>query len=323
MNTSNWRKDFVGQSARRALAWSLALILQVFAVSALAQTPGPVVIPRDEAPHPNDSMEWWYFTGHVTGEDPSGKTHSYGFELTFIRMDAIGLEPWGALYNAQFAITDLTRGTFEANENVFSFQADVIPPGGGFDNTVATWHMEGREGSDKINAEFSDLSYGAWLTLEQSTPPALHGDKGIIPYGVFGTSAYYSYTHLKASGTILDHGVPVTVTGIAWQDHQYGDFLAGPGGWHWFSIQLDDGTQYMLYFLRDANQNLVQKVGTQVNPDGTTIDLDPSALTETPLGSWMSLTSGITYTQNWTVTVPGGNRDGYSPRCRSIRKGLC
>jgi predicted secreted hydrolase len=73
----------------------------------------------------------------------------------------------------------------------------------------------------------------------------------------------------------------------------------------------------MLYFLMDANRNIVQKVGTLVHPDGSTVNLDPNAMTLTPLGTWTSPVTGTTYTQNWQVTVPGGtlvkNQELYIP----------
>jgi hypothetical protein len=42
------------------------------------------------------------------------------------------------------------------------------------------------------------------------------------------------------------------VSGQSWMDHQWGAFnFASGAGWDWFSIQLSNGQQYMLYFVRD------------------------------------------------------------------------
>jgi predicted secreted hydrolase len=288
-----------------ALSASLLVPVMFIAAGSASAAGTAVTLPGDESPHPSTSMEWWYFTGHLTGTDILGHKHSYGFELTFIRLNALGTEPVAAAYDGQFAITDLTRGTFKSNMLAVSVQPDNVVAGGGFNNTVDGWNMQGKNGQNHISAAFLDGSYGLSLSLDQSTPAALHGNGGLIPYAPFGTSYYYSETNLKASGTIIDHGLPVTVTGIGWQDHQWGDF-AGSGGWTWFSTQLSNGTQYMLYFLHDASGNIVQKVGTLVNADGSTVNLDPSEITDTPLGTWTSPTTGITYPQNWQITVPGG-----------------
>jgi predicted secreted hydrolase len=91
-----------------------------------------------------------------------------------------------------------------------------------------------------------------------------------------GCPPIYSYTNLTVYGTLLDHGTTVYITGVGWQDHQY------------------------------ANRNIVQKVGTLIHPDGSTVNLDQNAMTLTPLGTWTSPVTGTTYTQNWKVTVPGG-----------------
>jgi predicted secreted hydrolase len=289
---------------------SVALIAAAL-LSTTVLSPAPasastaVNLPADEGPHPSSQMEWWYFTGHLTGTDPAGQVHQYGFELTFIRTNSLDLEPLAAAYDGQFAITDLTRGTFTSNMLAVSVQPDTIVAGGGFDNTVDGWNMQGKNGQNHLSAAFADGSYALSLNLDQSTPAALHGNGGLIPYAPFGTSYYYSETNLKASGTLIDHGVPITVTGIGWQDHQWGNF-AGTGGWTWFSLQLSNGTQYMLYFLHNAAGAGVQAVGTLINANGSTVNIDPSAMSQTPLGTWTSPNTGITYPQNWDLTVPGG-----------------
>jgi predicted secreted hydrolase len=277
--------------------------LGTLAQTAKASTP-VVSLPQDESPHPSASTEWWYFTGRLTGTDIFGKSHSYGFELIFVRSNVLNLEPTVALYNGQFAITDLTRGIFDQFTLNDSVQADNVPAQGGYNTTVNTWNINGVNGKNHISA--FDANYALNLELYQSTPAALHGNGGLIPYGPFGSSYYYSETNLKVSGTVDDHGIPVTVTGLGWQDHQWGDFKAGPGAWTWFALQLSNHTQYMLYFIKDASGNLVQVVATKVNADGTTEAIPPDEVSETPIGSWTSPATGITYPQNWLVTVPGG-----------------
>ena len=62
---------------------------------------------------------------------------------------------------------------------------------------------------------------------------------------------------MALSGTLIDHNQPVQVTGLAWMDHQWGNFLAlGGGGWDWYSIQLNNDTEMMLYVIRDAQGRL-------------------------------------------------------------------
>jgi predicted secreted hydrolase len=264
-------------------------------------TPAPQVhIPQDEAPH-RDSTEWWYFSGHLRGFDPSGKPHAYGYEFTFFQF----INPTQPLptYVGHMAITDLTRSTFHYEQKVV---AQPVPnEKNGFNLTIAPWHMKGRDGANSLAAGFSDGSYGFWLNQLSLQPVVLHGNGGLIPYGPFGTSYYYSWTNLWTFGTLLDHGTPVAVIGVSWMDHQWGNFLPNPGGWDWFSIQLTNGMQYMLYFIRNGQGQIAQVVATQVT-NGIGRSLAPDSVSETALGSWTSPVSKITYPSGWTVTVPGG-----------------
>ena len=62
----------------------------------------------------------------------------------------------------------------------------------------------------------------------------------------------------------------LAVTGDAWFDHQWGDFIAvGGGGWDWFAVNLDDGTDLTLSLVRDADGSYPLVYGTLVDPDGT------------------------------------------------------
>jgi predicted secreted hydrolase len=272
-----------------------------FTESAAAATP-QISLPQDEGPH-DTSHEWWYFTGHLKGIDSYGRPHSYGFELTVFRQNIA--YPDQAVYAGHLAVTDLTRGTFMFEEQIV-LQPDTVLPGGGFNISVNDWNISGRNGANDATGAFTQPSYSLSLDLNSSLPAALHGDGGVIPYGPLGESFYYSRTNLKVSGVVTDYGVPVKVIGTAWFDHQWGNFLPNVAGWDWFSVQLINGTQYMVYLIKDGNGQIVQKVGTLVNADGSTQALDPDSLSEVVLGSWTSPASGVTYSSGWQLKVPGG-----------------
>ena len=64
------------------------------------------------------------------------------------------------------------------------------------------------------------------------------------------------------------------MSGVAWMDHQWGNFVVGAvGGWDWYSVQLDDRTELMLYVLRAPTGETSAVYGTQVLADGSTRDL--------------------------------------------------
>ncbi|MCW2910189.1 MAG: carotenoid 1,2-hydratase [Actinomycetia bacterium] len=255
-------------------------------------------LPQDEAPHQTPD-EWWYFSGHLLGVDPAGHVHSYGFEYVTFKFLNSGQPP---VYFGNFAVTDLTRRTFQYDVRPDSYP--VPNAVNSFSLHTQEWTMSGGSGSDTLHADIP--GYTMDLKTQTTEPAALHGSNGVIPFGPLGTSDYYSWTSLHTSGTITDHGVPVKVTGLSWMDHQWGAFnLASGAGWDWHSIQLSNGQQYMLYFIRDASGAIVQTLGTRVDK-GQTTNLDPSAFSEATTGSWTSPATGITYGSGWRVTLPGG-----------------
>lgn len=258
----------------------------------------PVRFPQDEAPHSN-LTEWWYYTGHFH----SASGHEYGFELTFFQTLRGSLAPY---YAAHYAISDITRGQFHYDQQVgFGSPSSIPPPGStqGFHLALNGWTIAGLNGHDQLHSATRD--YTIDLSLTDALPhPVLHGGNGLISYGPGGFSYYYSRPLLKVSGTILDHGAPVAVTGQAWMDHQWGNFLGlGGSGWDWYSIQLANHTEYMLYIIRGSKMEPVATVGTYIAPDGTAHEIPPASLNFEVLGHWTSpVTSGV-YPSGWRVTI--------------------
>lgn len=266
-----------------------------------AATPAADFVAENEGSHPM-KMEWWYVTGHLTGVDPNGNVRKYGIQDTFWKNHPA----WGYDGYAQhMAITDLNRGTYtQGNKNGSGITTD--PPGGGFDVGLEDWVFKGKDG---YNTVYGDVNWGDYvldLRTSPAKPAALHGGDGFIDWAPFPTSGYYSWTKLNVSGTIMDHGVKVTLTGgQAWMDHQWFDGEA-TAGWDWYSVQLDNGNEYMVFLVKDSSGNYSSKFGTLVKPNGSTTEISGSQLSMTPRGSWTSPRSGRTYTSGWNLNIPGG-----------------
>jgi predicted secreted hydrolase len=263
-------------------------------------------LPQDEAPH-RDLTEWWYYTGHFAGTDAAGRQHAYGFELTVFQTLRGQLPPY---YAAHYAIGDPPRGQFHyAERGAFGSVAAVPQPGSiaGFDLPVGDWRIQGHGGHDRLRAAMD--GYAIELALaDQHTHVALHGGDGIITYGVAGFSYYYSRPLMAVSGTITDHGDPIRVTGHAWFDHQWGNFVSLAGaGWDWFSLQLADGTQDMIYVIRDEQRRPLSVVGTAIARDGSTADIPAAAIQITPTATWTSPHTGGVYPSGWRIELPGAN----------------
>jgi predicted secreted hydrolase len=287
--------------------------------------PLPVELPRDDGPH-DRLMEWWYYTGHLR-DDEGGR---WGFEYVIFRAER-GAFP--VSWASHFALTDETGETFHyAQRQEIGAQVDRSPvaPGGeptGFDLSLVgadpqrpgtftqpAWTMTGADGGDQLAATLTpseataagfDGTVSFELDVHATKPPALHDTDGWIDFGPAGGSYYYSRTAMDATGTLTIGDRALTVDGSAWFDHQWGDFISvGGGGWDWFAVNLDDGTDLTLSQVRDADGSYPLVYGTLVGPDGATRHLPPDAFSIRPSAEWTSPNSGATYPAAWRISVP-------------------
>jgi predicted secreted hydrolase len=129
-----------------------------------------------------------------------------------------------------------------------------------------------------------------------------------VDFGPAGGSYYYSRTAMDAAGTVTLGDKVMEVTGDAWFDHQWGDFISvGGGGWDWFAINLEDGTDLTLSLVRAADGTYPLVYGTLVDKVGATRHLGPGDFTIDVTDRWTSAATGATYPAGWTVRLPAEN----------------
>jgi predicted secreted hydrolase len=171
--------------------------------------------------------------------------------------------------------------------------------------------MAGAVGRDRLAASGSPGAID--LTLSTDRPPVLHDGDGWIDLAVAGSTYYYSRTRMDALGTLTLPGEePFAVTGKAWFDHQWGDFIAvGAGGWDWFSVQLDDGRDLTISVVRGPGDLVALTYGTLVEADGSYRGLkaDEVEITVSPHATWRSPHSGALYPARWRVVLPSEGLD--------------
>lgn len=277
-----------------ALAGALAKGAPASADDAVA--PAPVVFPDDEGVHRDALTEWWYYTGHLVAEDGG----EYGFEDVFFRASRDGLRGWAA----HCALTDKGAHSFRYDQRIVLGEAAGNLDAPGMDFRIDDWRIAGLDGEDRV---VGSVDGAAWrLNLSSTKPPVLHGGDGYTRGSNTETSYYYSRTRYAVGGTLILDGEPVAVTGAAWMDHQWGTFTSfSEGGWDWFALQLDDQTELMAYYVRDAADVQYLASGTFVEADGSYLELPAEAFTISPTGSWESPESGGTYPMGWTLSYPG------------------
>ncbi len=89
-------------------------------------------------------------------------------------------------------------------------------------------------------------------------------------------------------------------------DHEFGSsmLLANQVGWDWFSLQLDDGSELMVFHLRRKDGTFERPFGTFVSKEGVASRLSNEAVVISPRGKWTSPHSAAIYPSGWIIRVP-------------------
>ena len=271
----------------------------------------PWQFPRDHGSHPEYRIEWWYYTGNLE----SDRGRRFGYQVTFFR---VGVDPapanpsrWAVrdLYMAHLAVTDLRTGRHLVAERL---DRGGLGWAGARTETLDVWNGDWRASLDggRHRLEAVDRSFGVELDLEPGKGPTLHGEGGLSRKGpsAGNASLYYSMTRMSAAGRVRLDGEWVDVTGASWMDHEFGTTFLEPGqvGWDWFSLQLDDGADLMVFQLRRADGRPDDhSAGTWVDAAGAATRLGRDDVRLVPGRRWSSSASGAAYPVEWRVDVPG------------------
>ncbi len=267
--------------------------------------------PSDHGPHPSFRNEWWYLTGQL--QDGSGR--DYGFQYTLFR---IGLTPpqstdedlWSrdTIWMAHVALSDVKEKKHWHSQRlshggVGSAGVTASPFSAWMDN----WRLNatGDSGNFPWELHIADENFNLRLQVDNQKPPVLQGDRGLSQKGGAGNASfYYSYTEMQVAGTLDGK----TVNGSAWLDREWSTSVLPPGvtGWDWFSLQLQDGRQLMLYQLRSEKNNAANnKSGSLVQTDGSSITLAADDISLQATRHWRSPISGARYPTAWKLKVKG------------------
>jgi len=272
-----------------------------------------IVFPRDHFSHPDFKTEWWYYTGHFTTE----KGRAYGYQVTFFRFglkDKQEGEPaplFTDLYMAHFALSDKQAKTFRVAERANRGYGDKA--GSATDRLLVwneDWKLEARGNTHFIAMKDKDVTLT--LRMTPTKPPVLHGDSGLSQKaeGAGRASYYYSLTRLATEGEIEIAGRKEKITGQSWMDHEFGSNQLADDqlGWDWFSLQLDDKSELMLYVMRRKDGSIdPYSSGTLIAADGKSVHLTLADFKIEATGRWKSPTSGAVYPMGWKVSVPSAN----------------
>jgi predicted secreted hydrolase len=145
--------------------------------------------------------------------------------------------------------------------------------------------------------------------LTPTAPPVIHGSQGISRKGegIGRASHYYSLTRIKTRGQIRVQGETRQVEGLSWMDHEFGSNQLQPyqTGWDWFSLQLDEPLELMIYQLRHRDGKIdPYSSGTLVLPNRQAGSLQLSDFSIRVFQYWQSPHSRARYPAGWEISLP-------------------
>jgi predicted secreted hydrolase len=268
-----------------------------------------ILLPEDHYDHSNFRNEWWYFTGNL--KDTNQK--EFGYQFTIFRFnnnqdDINSLWSASDIYLGHLAISDIDEAKYFSKE-VFFRNSELGFAGGDIQQNkiwISNWEIKFDGDTVHLSARQDELIVD--LILESKSPPVYHGDNGYSEKGSENTNAsyYYSITDYETNGKITINNKIHEVSGKSWFDHEWSSGVLPNDvvGWDWFSLRFDEGSQLMIYQLRD-NAGLPTKfsAGTFIEKNTQVIKLNSEQFELNPVGNWNSDLTDISYPLQWEIKI--------------------
>ncbi len=223
----------------------------------------PLAFPQDMGAHPQYRTEWWYVTGWL--DTPGHKP--LGFQVTFFRsattVDTANPSRFAPrqLIVAHAALSDPAIGHLlhaqKSGREGFDLNYARL---GNTDLKLDDWRMA-RDAQGRYSADIATPDYALHISLTPSQAILLEGEQGYSQKGERAGQAsyYYSEPQLKVAGTLTRNGIPQSVTGTAWLDHEWSSQVLAPdaSGWDWAGVNLADGGALMAFRIRNAQNDKI------------------------------------------------------------------
>lgn len=279
--------------------------------------------PEDHWAHRGYRTEWWYFTGHLAARGDPDRT--FGYQFTLFRIGLLTERPdfdsnWttDSLIMGHAAVTDPERREHRFSELLYR-ETPLLGGLGKFPDPLIAW-VHGPVGTAerwtlRWNGQSFDFAMsderqgmGFELTTQPLKDLVLQGPNGFSRKGdePGAASLYYSFTRLATEGTLRVDGESFHVGGESWMDKEFSSsqLAEGQQGWDWFSLQLDDRRELMIYRLRAGDGSPDFRHATLVSSEGQPHYLGADEWSVVATDSWKSQASGASYPSRWTVTLP-------------------
>lgn len=265
------------------------------------------MLSKDEAPHIKNSLEWWYFTGHL---EDTAKNKTLGVEYVVFHFNPTNIRG-GWMIN--MAVSDPEKQKFYYDHKFFTKtkrQFAKQPLDFHWNKKGIKSSLKGENGNYQIEAAMDEHPVSYQLELNSTKEVVLHDGVGYESYGEFAKAGYYSFPRLNTRGAVQIGEEQFTVEGEMWYDRQWNcsGVWERKVAWDWFSIQFEDPqSELMLYRLFHLEKDLILFGGTYTKADGSSIYLENEQLIITELNTWISPHSNATYPIEWLIEIPDLN----------------
>ncbi|MEH6473356.1 MAG: lipocalin-like domain-containing protein [Halopseudomonas sp.] len=281
----------------------------------------PFDFPTDHQAHPEYRSEWWYLTGNVADSD----NNPFAFQLTLFRQALRPIDgkpaanPWQIpqVYMGHLAIVDIANQRHRSVER-FSRTGPGLAGSSAAPLRIwlEDWQLTATTDSSlfplQLQAADKDQHIALNLTISSTKPKVLQGEAGLSRKSAEpgNASYYYSYPRLHITGQLSWDDKAHPVSGQAWYDHEWSSSILADyqTGWDWFSLQLDDGRELMLFWIRAKPGHPVTQHSVLIDRDGNKRPLDPNKIELTVLDHWNS-PNGKRYPARWRLHIPSEGLD--------------
>ena len=263
--------------------------------------------PEDEGKHNpflTYPIEWWYVNFHLTGRSTG---REYGAMVAIFKDGAMRLFSISDVDSQQtYTHSDLPGILIASTTELdLRYTDEIGDPDIWRNMTFCTGGLHPYTYRLKVDAtaKEDDNPMELDVIMSSTKAPMIVGGDGLIHVGD-DSSYYYSHTRVKVldDSEITVGGLTEKVSGYAWIDHQWGDFLSDDTKtWEWFSIKLDDLREIMVADVW-VNGELLGSDSSRFNFFNADCSLELSdEYTITPLAYWEDPECEQVFATQWRI----------------------
>ncbi len=261
-------------------------------------------IDQHEKSHSKNSLEWWYFTGHLYD---SSQNKRFGMEYVLFHFSPTRFKSY-ALVN--LALSDPGAPAFYYDYKLIPLKKDWtsdMPLNIEFKKKI-DFSIRGEKGQYHLQAKMDHYDVHYNLKTKTVKPLLLHHESGYENYGGLTSAGYYSYPRLETKGNIILKNEVYQVEGQLWYDRQWNchGVTNKNIAWDWFSVQFDEPrSELMLYRLYNKKDSTFELLGgSYLDEAGKRIELNQQDIEIESTKEWYSYKSKASYPMKWQISIP-------------------